>query len=39
VHGADADPSVWDLEHGFVDDEGFLFLRYARTVVVTNRPR
>jgi riboflavin biosynthesis pyrimidine reductase len=31
VHGADADPSVWDLEHGFVDDEGFLFLRYART--------
>src|SRR5262245_8026180 len=31
VHGADADPSVWELEHGFVDDEGFLFLRYART--------
>jgi len=31
VHGADADPSMWDLEHGFVDDEGFLFLRYART--------
>jgi riboflavin biosynthesis pyrimidine reductase len=31
VHGADADPSMWNLEHGFVDDEGFLFLRYART--------
>jgi riboflavin biosynthesis pyrimidine reductase len=33
VHGADADPSMWVLEHGFVDDEGFLFLRYARTTV------
>jgi riboflavin biosynthesis pyrimidine reductase len=32
VHGADADPTMWDLEHGFVDDEGFLFLRYARSV-------
>jgi riboflavin biosynthesis pyrimidine reductase len=30
VHGPDADPEVWRLEHGFVDDEGFLFLRYAR---------
>jgi riboflavin biosynthesis pyrimidine reductase len=30
VHGPDADPGVWRLEHGFVDDEGFLFLRYAR---------
>jgi riboflavin biosynthesis pyrimidine reductase len=38
VHGADADPSVWDLEHGFVDDEGFLFLRYARSSVVASRP-
>jgi riboflavin biosynthesis pyrimidine reductase len=28
VHGPDADPTVWRLEHGFVDDEGFLFLRY-----------
>jgi riboflavin biosynthesis pyrimidine reductase len=31
VHGPDADPSVWQLSHGFVDDEGFLFLRYVRT--------
>ncbi len=30
VHGANADPAPWDLRHGFVDDEGFLFLRYAR---------
>jgi riboflavin biosynthesis pyrimidine reductase len=30
VHGPDADAGVWRLEHGFVDDEGFLFLRYAR---------
>jgi hypothetical protein len=30
VHGPDADPSVWHLAHGFVDDDGFLFLRYVR---------
>ena len=23
-------PSLWNLEHGFVDDDGFLFLRYGR---------
>jgi riboflavin biosynthesis pyrimidine reductase len=31
VHGPDADPDVWHLAHGFVDDDGFLFLRYVRT--------
>lgn len=31
VHGPDADPGVWHLAHGFVDDDGFLFLRYVRT--------
>jgi riboflavin biosynthesis pyrimidine reductase len=31
VHGPDADPSVWRLEHGFLDDDGFLFLRYSRS--------
>jgi riboflavin biosynthesis pyrimidine reductase len=31
VHGADADPMVWALHHGFVDEEGFLFLRYRRS--------
>lgn len=30
AHGPDADPATWRLRHGFVDDEGFLFLRYAR---------
>jgi riboflavin biosynthesis pyrimidine reductase len=30
VHGPDADPELWRLHHGFVDDEGFLFLRYAK---------
>jgi len=30
VHGPDADPASWDLHHGFVDDDGYLFLRYAR---------
>ena len=28
LHGADATAAEWLLEHGFVDDEGFLFLRY-----------
>jgi riboflavin biosynthesis pyrimidine reductase len=31
VHGPEADPALWQLRHGFVDDEGFLFLRYARS--------
>ena len=30
VHGAEADAEMWALRHGFVDDEGFLFLCYAR---------
>jgi riboflavin biosynthesis pyrimidine reductase len=30
VHGGDADSAPWALRHGFVDDEGFLFLRYGR---------
>jgi riboflavin biosynthesis pyrimidine reductase len=29
AHGSDAEPALWQLEHGFVDDDGFLFLRYA----------
>jgi len=29
VHGPDADPTAWDLRHGFLDDDGFLFLRYC----------
>ena len=35
VHGPDADPNVWHLAHGFVDDDGFLFLRYVRAPAVT----
>ena len=31
AHGLDADPTPWKLERGFVDDQGFLFLRYARS--------
>jgi riboflavin biosynthesis pyrimidine reductase len=31
VHGPDGDPALWTLRHGFADDEGFLFLRYARS--------
>ncbi len=30
AHGPDADASLWELEHGFLDDDGFLFLRYCR---------
>jgi riboflavin biosynthesis pyrimidine reductase len=30
VHGPDADPDPWELAHGFVDDDGYLFLRYTR---------
>jgi riboflavin biosynthesis pyrimidine reductase len=31
THGPDAQPTPWNLEHGFVDDDGFLFLRYGRS--------
>ena len=31
VHGPDADAHAWTLDHGFVDDDGYLFLRYARS--------
>jgi riboflavin biosynthesis pyrimidine reductase len=31
VHGPEADAAVWQLIHGFVDDDGFLFLRYGRS--------
>jgi riboflavin biosynthesis pyrimidine reductase len=30
AHGPDADASLWELAHGFLDDDGFLFLRYCR---------
>ena len=30
AHGPDADASLWELNHGFLDDDGFLFLRYCR---------
>jgi riboflavin biosynthesis pyrimidine reductase len=30
VHGNDADPMPWGLQHGFCDDDGYLFLRYSR---------
>jgi riboflavin biosynthesis pyrimidine reductase len=30
VHGPDANPDPWALAHGFVDDDGYLFLRYSR---------
>jgi riboflavin biosynthesis pyrimidine reductase len=30
AHGLDTDPTPWELLHGFVDEQGFLFLRYAR---------
>lgn len=30
MHGVDADPTPWSFAHGFVDEQGFLFLRYAR---------
>lgn len=29
-HGPGADPLTWSLDHGFVDDDGYLFLRYSR---------
>jgi riboflavin biosynthesis pyrimidine reductase len=30
VHGPDAEATPWTLAHGFLDDDGFLLLRYAR---------
>jgi riboflavin biosynthesis pyrimidine reductase len=30
VHGLDADPTPWTFTHGFVDEQGYLFLRYTR---------
>ena len=30
AHGPEADASLWELTHGFLDDDGFLFLRYCR---------
>jgi riboflavin biosynthesis pyrimidine reductase len=30
AHGPDATSALWNLEHGFVDDDGFLFLRYGQ---------
>ena len=30
VRGPEADADEWRLEHGLVDDDGFLFLRYVR---------
>jgi riboflavin biosynthesis pyrimidine reductase len=30
AHGPDADALLWELTHGFLDDDGFLFLRYCR---------
>jgi len=30
AHGPNADASLWELAHGFLDDDGFLFLRYCR---------
>ncbi len=29
AHGPAADPTPWQLQHGFCDDAGYLFLRYA----------
>ena len=31
AHGPEADPAIWRLDHGFLDDDGFLFLRYCRS--------
>jgi riboflavin biosynthesis pyrimidine reductase len=30
MRGPAADPGPWTLTHGFADDDGFVFLRYAR---------
>jgi riboflavin biosynthesis pyrimidine reductase len=37
VHGLDADPTPWEVLHGFVDEQGFLFLRYGRPTVPSQR--
>jgi riboflavin biosynthesis pyrimidine reductase len=31
AHGPEADAAPWQLNHGFCDDAGYLFLRYSRT--------
>ena len=31
AHGPEADATPWQLMHGFCDDAGYLFLRYARS--------
>ena len=32
IHGdAEAEPTQWDLVHGFADDDAYLFLRYAKS--------
>ncbi len=38
VHGLDADPTPWALRHGLVDDDGFVFLRYAKPQPQTPEP-
>jgi len=38
-HGPDADSAAWDFAHGFVDDDGYLFLRYSRRLVADGPPR
>jgi riboflavin biosynthesis pyrimidine reductase len=38
AHGPAADPKLWDLAHGFVDDDGFLFLRYTQAFGVASVP-
>jgi riboflavin biosynthesis pyrimidine reductase len=30
AHGPAADPTPWELVHGFVDEQDYLFLRYSR---------
>ena len=32
VHGPGAETDPWDFVHGFLDQPGYLFLRYARPV-------
>jgi riboflavin biosynthesis pyrimidine reductase len=35
VHAADAEPAPWNFVHGFLDEPGYLFLRYARPGAAT----